>query len=48
MTYYPSFEWLKMKKGIFLGLEIPRDCLHFAMKFSLPGGIQLVPEEVRM
>lgn len=41
MTYYPSFEWLKMKKGIFLGLEIPRDCLHlqwsfrFQVEFSL-------------
>ena len=36
-AHCPRFEWLKIKKDVFLGIEIPGDSLHSAMKCSLLG-----------
>ena len=44
----PRFEWPKMRRDVFLGLEMPGESLHPAMKHSLLGRAQLVPEEVSM
>ena len=47
-THCPRFEWPKMRRDVFLGLEMPGESLHSARKHSLLGRAQLVPEEVSM
>ena len=47
-THCSRFEWPEMRRDVFLGLEMPGESLHPAMKCSLLGRAQLVPEEVSM
>jgi hypothetical protein len=43
-----KFEWLKMKEGNFLGLEISVGSLHLITNFAVLGETQFVLEEGRM